>query len=176
MRAGRTLYVDLKRERPATRIRHELDGIDQPVTTHRLLVTGSALWGAWLDYRPGVIPDVLVGMSAGGTIPTIAVAIAAGLPFHLAWPVDRDVSDGLPAGEPGFRRAEFLVSERVRGKRVLVVDDEVAHGHTVASFVSALCDEAADVVGVLCMVEDTTGAGRQRVESTGVALCTAKPR
>jgi adenine/guanine phosphoribosyltransferase-like PRPP-binding protein len=174
LEACRILHVDLPPEQPAKRIVHELDGIDQPVEPHRLLVTGSALWAAWLDDRPGVVPDVLIGLGTSGIIPTIAVAIASGLPYHLTWRIDTDVSDDLPAAEPGIRRGELLASGRVQGKRVIVVDDQVIHGYTLASLISALRDAAADVVGVLCLIEDTAGTGRRRVESTGVALCALK--
>lgn len=174
MRARRVLPVDLPLERPAKRIWHELDGMDQPVSPHQLLVTGSALWAAWLDYRPGVVPEVLIGLGARGTIPTIAVAIASGLPYLLAWPLDRDVPDEPSGPESGIRRAEFLTTGYVQGKQVLVVSDQVIHGNTLLSVISALRDEAADVVGVLCLIEDTSGAGRRRVESTGVALCSAR--
>jgi adenine phosphoribosyltransferase len=176
MRARRVLPVDLPLERPATRIWHELDGMDQPVSPHRLLVTGSALWAAWLDYRPGVVPEVLIGLSTSGIIPTIAVAVASGLPYLLAWPLDREASEEPSVPESGTRRAEFLTTGHVQGKRALVVDDQVTHGYTLASFVSALRDEGADVVGVLCLVEDTSTAGRRRVESTGVTLCSARTR
>lgn len=174
MRARRVLPVDVPLERPATRIWHELDGMDQPVSPHRLLVTGSALWGSWLDYRPGVVPEVLIGLGTRGAVPTIAVAIASGLPYLLAWPLDRDVSDELSGPESGIRRAEFLTTGCVQGKQVLVVSDQVIHGSNLLSFISALRDEAADVIGVLCLIEDTSGAGRRRVESTGVALCSAR--
>jgi adenine phosphoribosyltransferase len=172
--ARRVLHVNLPVARPATRVGHELDGVDRAVSPNQLLVTGSALWGAWIDCQPGVVPDVLIGLGTSGIVPTVAVAIASGLPYLLAWPADRDASDEPSVPEPGFRRAEFLTAEWVRGKRVLVVDDQVVHGHTLASFVSALRDEAADVVGVLCLTEDTSGAGRRRVESTGTALCSAR--
>jgi adenine phosphoribosyltransferase len=171
VRACRIPHVHLPPERPAKRIVHDLDGIDRPVDPHRLLVTGSALWGAWLDYRPGVIPEILIGLGTSSIIPTIAAAIASGLPYHLAWPFDRDGSDDLSAADSGIRRGEFLRAGRVQGKRVLVVDDHVIHGYSLASFISALRDEAADVVGVLCLIEDAEGSGRWRVESTGVALC-----
>jgi adenine phosphoribosyltransferase len=173
-RACQVLPLDLPLERPAKRVGHELDGIDQLVSPYRLLVAGSALWGAWIDYRPGVVPEVLVGLGASGTIPTIAVAIASGLPYLLAWPLDRDVSDEPSVPESGIRRDEFLTTGCVQGKRVLVVGDRVIHGHTLLSVISALRDEAADVVGVLCLIEDTSGAGRRRVESAGVALCSAR--
>lgn len=166
--------MDLPLERPAKRIGHELDGTGQPVSPNQLLVTGSALWGAWIDYRPGVVPEALIGLGTSGIIPTTAVAIASGLPYLLAWPLDRDVSDEPPGPEAGVRRAEFLTAGCLPGKRLLVVDDQVIHGHTLASFVSALRGEAAEVVGVLCLIEDTSGAGRRRVESTGTALCSAR--
>jgi adenine phosphoribosyltransferase len=164
--------VDLEPDRSATPIGHELHGIDQPVEPHRLLVTGSALWAAWLDYRPGATPEVLIGLGTSGIIPTVAVAIAAGLPYHLARRLDGDVSDEIP----GTRRGGFLVSGRLRGKRVLVVDDEVTDGHTLASFVVALRDEGAEVVGTLCLTEAADGTGRSRVESTGIPLCAVNKR
>jgi adenine/guanine phosphoribosyltransferase-like PRPP-binding protein len=176
LREYRIVHVDLPSEEPSKRIAHELDGIDEPVEPHRLLLTGSALWGAWLDCRPGVVPDVLIGLGPTGIIPTIALSIAAGLPYHLAWPLDRNGPDEVSTPEPGIRHGEFLPSGRVQGKRVLIVDDQVIHGYTLASFISALRDEAADVVGVLCLIEDAAGTGRSRVESTGVALCAVKMR
>lgn len=172
VRACRILSVDLPPEQPAKRIVHDLDGIDQAVEPNRVLLTGSALWAAWLDHRPGVVPEVLVGLGTSGIIPTIAVAIASGLPYHLAWPYNHGAGGADPPPEPGTRRGELLASGRLRGRRVLVVDDHVIHGYTLASFISALRDEAADVVGVLCLVEDGSGTGRHRVESTGVSLCT----
>jgi adenine/guanine phosphoribosyltransferase-like PRPP-binding protein len=48
------------------------------------------------------------------------------------------------------------------------------HGYSLAGFISALRDEAADVVGVLCLIEDAAGTGRSRVESTGVVVCAVK--
>jgi hypothetical protein len=164
LRASRVLHVELPPEQPAKRIVHELDGIDRPVEPHRLLVAGSTLWRAWLDHRPGAVPEILIGLGTTGIVPTLALAIAAGLPYQLAWPLDH------PVTAAGVRR-EFVASGRLQGKRVLVVDDQVIHGYTMASFISALRDEAADVLGVLCLVEDATGTARSRVESTGVPLC-----
>lgn len=159
IRTCRVLLVDTPPEQPAKRVLHELDGADEPVGPELLLRTGSALWAAWLGCRPGVVPEVLVGLGTTGIVPTIALSMASGVPYHLTWPI-----------EPG----RFLASGRVQGTRVLIVDDQVIHGYTLASFISALRDEAADVVGVLCLVEDATGTGRRRVESTGVTLCTVR--
>ena len=166
VRPCRIPHAHLPPELPAKRIVHDLDGIDRPADPHQLLITGSALWGAWLDHRPGVVPELLIGLGTTSIIPTIATAIASGLPYQLAWPFDRD-SDA----EARFRRDAFPAAGRIQGKRVLVVDDHVIHGYTVASFISALRDEAADVVGVLCLIEDAEGSARWRVESTGAALC-----
>ena len=166
VRASRTPHTHLPPEQPAKRIVHDLDGIDRPADPHQLLVTGSALWGAWLDHRPGVVPELLIGLGTTSIIPTIAAAIASGLPYILAWPFEHE-SDVAP----GFGRGTFPAAGRIQGKRVLVVDDHVIHGYTAASFISTLRDEAADVVGVLCLIEDAEGSARWRVESTGVPLC-----
>lgn len=166
VRACRIPHAHLSPERPAKRIVHDLDGIDQPVDPHRLLITGSALWGAWLDHRPGVVPELLIGLGTTSIIPTIAASIASGLPYILAWPFDSESDVASGSG-----RGMFPAAGRIQGKRVLVVDDHVIHGYTAASFISTLRDEAADVVGVLCLIEDAEGSGRWRVESTGVPLC-----
>jgi adenine phosphoribosyltransferase len=154
--APRIVHADLPPDQPAKRIVHELDGIDRPVEPYRLLLTGSELWGAWVDAHGDIVPDVLVGLGTSSIIPTIAVSIASGLPYQLVWPFGR------------------VPSTHVHDKRVLVVDDQVIHGYTLASFIAALRDEAADVVGALCLIEDTAGTGRLRVESAGVPLCVAK--
>jgi adenine phosphoribosyltransferase len=164
LRSCRVVHVDLPPEQPAKRFVHELDGIDQPVDPHRLLLVGTELLRAWVDHRPGYVPEILIGLGTSGIIPTIALAIAARLPYHLAWPLEHTVTGS------GVRR-EFLASGRLQGKRVLIIDDQVIHGYALTRFISTLRDEAADVIGALCLIEDTTGTGRSRVEATGVTLC-----
>jgi adenine phosphoribosyltransferase len=164
LRACRVVRLDLPPEQPVKRIVHELDGIDQPVDPRRLLLVGTKMLGAWVGHRPGLVPELLIGLGTSGIIPTMALAIAARLPYHLAWPLDHTVTDS------GVRR-DFLTSGRLQGKRVLVIDDQVIHGYALTSFISTLRDEAADVIGALCLIEDTTGTGRSRLEATGVTLC-----
>src|SRR5260370_40686612 len=81
------------------RIVHELDGILGPVEPAALLRAGGALWQAWCRHPCFQEPDLLLGLDAGGILPTVAVALASGLPYRLAWKLDPE----LPA-KHRFRR------------------------------------------------------------------------
>ena len=154
------------------RIVHELDGILDQVTPDRLLRTGGTLWDAWRR-RPGAAtPDLLLGLDAGGILPTVAVALASGLPYRLAWKVDLDLPAKSRFDEPHARRTEVFTYGDLRGRRVLVVDDEVTTGGTLANLVAALRSSAVEVVGAACLVEDTAGNARSTLDSLEVPLCT----
>lgn len=154
------------------RIVHELDGILDQVHPATLLRTGSALWNAWCRHPAFVTPDVLLGLDAGGILPTIAVALASDVPYRLAWKLDLDLPDKRHFTEPHARRPEVFTYGDLADTRVLLVDDEITTGHTLGNLVTALRDAAADVTGIACLIEDTTGDARPLLEHLGVPLCT----
>jgi adenine phosphoribosyltransferase len=153
------------------RIVHELDGILDQVHPAALLRTGVALWEAWSRHPEFTAPDVLLGLDAGGILPTVAVALASDLPYRLAWKLDLELPDKRCFTESHARRTEVF-TYGVAGTRVLIVDDEITTGNTLASLVSVLRDSAVEVTGVACLVEDTSGNARPLLESVGVPLCT----
>lgn len=55
---------------------------------------------------------------------------------------------------------------------MLIVDDEITTGNTLANLVTVLRDSAVEVTGIACLIEDTTGNARPLLESLGVPLCT----
>jgi adenine phosphoribosyltransferase len=154
------------------RIVHELDGIVDQVDPSTLLWTGSALWDAWSRHPEFTGPDVLLGLDAGGILPTIALALASDLPYRLAWKLDLDLPHKLRFTEPHARRTEVFAYGDLTGARVLIVDDEITTGNTLTNLVTVLRDAAVDVTGIACLIEDTAGNARPLLDSLGVPLCT----
>lgn len=154
------------------RIVHELDGILDQVHPATLLRTGSALWEAWSRHSEFVTPDVLLGLDAGGILPTIAVALASDLPYRLAWKLDLDLPNKRRFTEPHARRTEVFTYGDLAGAHVLIVDDEITTGKTLSNLVAVLRDADVHVTGVACLIEDTTGNARPLLKSLGVPLCT----
>jgi adenine phosphoribosyltransferase len=154
------------------RIIHELDGICGQVHPTTLLRTGGALWDAWRRHPDFAAPDLLLGLDAGGILPTVAVALASDLPYQLAWKLDLDLPDKHRFTEPHARRTEVFTYGDLAGTRVLLVDDEITTGRTLANLVAVLRAAAVHVTGIACLIEDTTGTPRPLLESLGVPLCT----
>jgi hypothetical protein len=67
------------------RVVHEIDGILDPVHPTDLYQAGRALWSLWTGHDATARPDLLLGLDAGGILPTVAVALASNLPYRLAW-------------------------------------------------------------------------------------------
>ncbi|WP_418153958.1 phosphoribosyltransferase [Actinoalloteichus caeruleus] len=154
------------------RIVHELDGILDQVHPATFLRAGSVLWESWSHHPGFTAPEVLLGLDAGGILPTISVALASDLPYRLAWKLDLDLPDKQRFTEPHARRTEVFTYGALAGTRVLIVDDEVTTGNTLANLITVLRDSAVEVIGVACLVEDITGNARPLLESLGVPLCT----
>jgi adenine phosphoribosyltransferase len=153
------------------RIVHQVDGILGEVAPEVVVAAGRALWEAWCGDPSWAVPDVLLGLDAGGIPPTMAMTLASGVPYRLAWKVDLDLPDKLRFAEPHARRTDVFVYGDLADARILLVDDEVTTGGTLANLVRALRSAGATVVGAACLVEDTTGDGRRFLESLGVPLC-----
>jgi adenine phosphoribosyltransferase len=154
------------------RIVHELDGILDHVYPTTLLRTGRALWTAWFGHPAFAAPDLLLGLDAGGILPTIAVALASGLPYRLAWKLDLDLPGKRRFTEPHARRTNVFTYGNLTGARVLIVDDEITTGATLCNLVAVLRRADVEVTGIACLIEDTTGNARPRLEALGVPLCT----
>lgn len=154
------------------RIVHELDGMLAPVDPARLLDTGRALWNAWTSDPARAVPDILLGLDAGGIPPTFTLALAAGLPYRLAWKLDLALPHKQSFAEPHARRTDVFTYARFAGQTVLVVDDEITTGRTAANLTAMLRAAGATVAGIVCLVEDTTGGGRALLDALGVPLCT----
>lgn len=153
------------------RIVHSLDGVESEVQPQLLLTAGGALWLLWRRHSDFRHHDIVLGLDAGGILPAVAVALASGTGYRLAWKLDLDLPHKHMFREPGARRVEVFTYGDLRDQRILVVDDEVTSGTTAANLVGVLRDAGADVVGFACLVEDSAGGGRAVLEDLGVPLC-----
>lgn len=153
------------------RVIHQLDGIESEVHPSDLLSVGHHLWSRWRRHAAFRDHDLILGLDAGGILPTVAVALATGAPYRLAWKLNLDLPDKLVFHEPHASRTEVFTYGRLGARRVLIVDDEVTTGRTLAHLIGVLRQAEAEVVGVACLVEDTAGGGRALLESLGVGLC-----
>jgi adenine phosphoribosyltransferase len=153
------------------RVVHALDGVLTEVAPGQLTAVGGALWTAWCSSNPAGRPDLLLGLDAGGILPAVAVALASNLPYRLAWKVDLDLPHKQRFSEPHARRTHVFTYGDLADRRVLIVDDEVTTGHTLAGLVGVLRDTGAQVAGAVCLVEDTAGEGRQVLANLDVPLC-----
>ena len=155
----------------ALRVVHGLDGIDAEVAAGTVDAVGRMLWDQWRCHPEFVQHDLVLGLDAGGIVPALAVSMASGTSYRLAWKLDLDLPDKRRFHEPYASRTDVFLYGPVEGRRILVVDDEVTSGATVASLVGTLRDGLADVVGVACLVEDKSGQGRATLADIGVPLC-----
>lgn len=156
----------------AVRVVHRVDGIEHAVHPDELLDVGERLWGLWQAHEGYRDHDLILGLDAGGILPTIAVAMASATPYRLAWKLNLDLPDKKVFHEPHARRLEVFTYGDLRGQRVLVVDDEITSGRTLANLIAVLRAAHADVAGVTCLVEDRSGNGRSLLNGLGVPLCT----
>ncbi len=155
----------------AVRVVHQLDGIESEVHPADLLAVGHQLWDAWRHHPRFTAHEVILGLDAGGILPTVALAMATATPYKLAWKLDLDLPDKRVFHERHARRTDVFVYGHLQGREVLIVDDEVTSGRTAASLVNVLATAGATVTGVVCLVEETSGGGRSLLEGLGVACC-----
>lgn len=156
----------------AVRVVHRIDGIEDEVHPDELIDAGRRLWDRWRAHEAYRDHDLVLGLDAGGILPTVAVAMASTTPYRLAWKLNLDLPDKRVFHEPHARRIEVFTYGDLRGRPVLVVDDEITSGQTLANLVAVLQEAGADLVGVACLVEDSSGSGRTLLNELGVPLCT----
>ena len=121
------------------------------------------------DGGPGF--DVVVGVEARGFLLAAAVAIRAGVgvvPVRKAGKLPRATVAADYALEYGTATLELHADALRPGQRVLVVDDVLATGGTLAAAVGLVEQLGAVVTAVSVVIELTALAGRQRVSPHAV--------
>ena len=103
----------------------------------------------------GFEPEVIIGVARGGMIPAGALTYALGVKLTDAINVEfyTDVAETLP--DP-ILLAPMLDVESIRGRRLLVVDDVVDSGRTLALVLRLLRGFGAEVRSAVIYAKPTT--------------------
>ena len=111
-------------------------------------------------------PDVLAGIESRGFLVAAPLALALNLGFvmvrkrgKLPGPTTAHQYDL----EYGTDTVEIQTGSVAQGQRVVVLDDLLATGGTLAAAISLLTQAGADVVGAACVIELTFLNGRNKL-------------
>ena len=156
----------------AERIIHSLDGLEAPVRPETLAYTGGILWerlNAQVPYVGGAA-DFLLGLDAGGILPTVSLATVSRLPYKIAWKLHLPLDGAVRFREPHAMRTDVFAYGIAPGQRIILVDDEITTGQTLADLTLRLREAGAEPLAAACLVEDTTRGARALLDSLCLPL------
>lgn len=159
------------RQQRAERIVHRLDGLEDPVSMDEVSTVAVRLWDLCqrtFDDLDRV--DFILGLDAGGIIPTLGLAAASGLPYKIAWKLDLPLRGAVRFSEPHALRRDVHAYHIEPRQRILIVDDEVTTGMTLVNLAAALHRAGAEPVGAACLIEDARHQARDRLAASGITL------
>ncbi|MFG2565219.1 phosphoribosyltransferase domain-containing protein [Streptomyces sp. NPDC048567] len=154
------------------RVIHSLDGLESPVHPDTLASTGADLWRLLQKQLPdGAGPvDFLLGLDAGGILPTVSLADAARLPYKIAWKLHLPLDGAVRFSEPHAMRTDVFAYGIAPGQRIVIVDDEITTGRTLADLTRRLREAGAVPLAAACLVEDTTRGARALLDELELPL------
>ncbi|MEU9533635.1 phosphoribosyltransferase family protein [Streptomyces sp. NPDC048213] len=154
------------------RVIHSLDGLEHPVHPDTLARTGADLWCLLQEQVPNGLDsvDFLLGLDAGGILPTVSLAGAAHLPYKIAWKLHLPLDGAVRFSEPHAMRTDVFAYGIAPGQRIVVVDDEITTGRTLADLTRRLREAGAVPLAAACLVEDTTRGARDLLTDLGLPL------
>ncbi|MDT9683704.1 phosphoribosyltransferase [Streptomyces sp. TRM76323] len=154
------------------RVVHSLDGLEDPVHPDALAGTGTRLWQRLQEGMPdGLDPvDFLLGLDAGGILPTVSLSGAARLPYKIAWKLHLPLDGAVRFTEPHAMRTDVFAYGITAGQRIVLVDDEITTGRTLADLTLRLREAGAVPLAAACLVEDTTRGARALLAGLGLPL------
>lgn len=135
------------------------------------LLAHPGAWRATVDQLAEAVrptaPDVLVGIESRGFLTAAPLALVLGCGFVMARKQGK-----LPGRtmsytydlEYGQDTIEIQADAVQPGQRVVVLDDLLATGGTMAATIELLRKVGADVVGAACIIELAFLAGRERID------------
>jgi orotate phosphoribosyltransferase len=139
-------------------------------------------------YRRGWAPQAVGGMTLGADPIVVSVAMLSAQQTQSRRP-DRAESDSSEAwlmhafivrkGEKGHGTGQRIEGFRVKGARVVIVDDVCTTGASTVQAIEAAREFGFEVIGVMCLVERQEAGGRASVEKAAapasfVSIFTAK--
>ncbi|MFF8715203.1 phosphoribosyltransferase family protein [Streptomyces sp. NPDC015184] len=154
------------------RVIHSLDGLENPVHPDTLAHTGADLWRLLQEQVPDGLDsvDFLLGLDAGGILPTVSLAGAAHLPYKIAWKLHLPLDGAVRFSEPHAMRTDVFAYGIAPGQRIVIVDDEITTGRTLADLTRRLREVGAVPLAAACLVEDTTRGARDLLSDLGLPL------
>ncbi|MFF2227268.1 phosphoribosyltransferase family protein [Streptomyces globisporus] len=154
------------------RVIHSLDGLEHPVHPDTLANTGADLWRLLQERVPdGLGPvDFLLGLDTGGILPTVSLAGAAQLPYKIAWKLHLPLDGAVRFSEPHAMRTDVFAYGITPGQRIVIVDDEITTGRTLADLTRRLREAGAVPLAAACLVEDTTRGARDLLTDLALPL------
>ncbi|GAA1931496.1 hypothetical protein GCM10009716_43280 [Streptomyces sodiiphilus] len=154
------------------RVIHSLDGLEDPVHPDALANSGAHLWRLLQEQAPDGLTsvDFLLGLDAGGILPTISLAGAARLPYKIAWKLHLPLDGAVRFSEPHAMRTDVFAYGITPGQRTVIVDDEITTGRTLADLTHRLREAGAVPLAAACLVEDTTRGARDLLSDLGLPL------
>ncbi|PWS43081.1 phosphoribosyltransferase [Streptomyces sp. ZEA17I] len=154
------------------RVIHSLDGLEHPVHPDTLANTGAELWRLLQEQVPDGLGsvDFLLGLDAGGILPTVSLASAAQLPYKIAWKLHLPLDGAVRFSEPHAMRTDVFAYGITPGQRIVIVDDEITTGRTLADLTRRLREAGAVPLVAACLVEDTTRGARDLLTDLGLPL------
>jgi adenine phosphoribosyltransferase len=154
------------------RVIHSLDGLETPVHPDTLANTGAHLWRLLQERVPDGLDsaDFLLGLDAGGILPTVSLAGAAHLPYKIAWKLHLPLDGAVRFSEPHAMRTDVFAYGITPGQRIVIVDDEITTGRTLADLTQRLREAGAVPLAAACLVEDTTRGARDLLTDLGLPL------
>ncbi|MGQ7750855.1 phosphoribosyltransferase family protein [Streptomyces sp. WC2508] len=154
------------------RVVHSLDGLEHPVHPDTLAHTGADLWRLLQEQVPDGLDsmDFLLGLDAGGILPTVSLAGAAHLPYKIAWKLHLPLDGAVRFSEPHAMRTDVFAYGIAPGQRIVIVDDEITTGRTLADLTRRLREAGAVPLAAACLVEDTTRGARDLLTDLGLPL------
>ncbi|MFE0267881.1 phosphoribosyltransferase [Nocardiopsis alba] len=152
------------------RVIHTLDGLESPVLPDTLEHTGKHLWSLVTSLVDPTDMDFLLGLDAGGIVPTLALSHVTGLPYKIAWKLRLPLPGAVRFTEPHAVRTDVYAYGIHAGQRMVIVDDEITTGRTLADLAVRLRQAGADPLAAVCLVEDPDQGARRRLEAIDLPL------
>ncbi|WP_018567172.1 phosphoribosyltransferase family protein [Streptomyces sp. PsTaAH-124] len=154
------------------RVIHSLDGLEDPVHPDALASTGADLWRLLQEQVPDGLGsvDFLLGLDAGGILPTVSLAGATHVPYKIAWKLHLPLDGAVRFSEPHAMRTDVFAYGITPGQRIVIVDDEITTGRTLADLTHRLREAGALPLAAACLVEDTTRGARDLLTDLGLPL------
>jgi adenine phosphoribosyltransferase len=112
-------------------------------------------------------PDLLIGIESRGFLVAAPLALKLGCGFVMARKKGKlpgAVIDHRYDLEYGSDTIEIQVDMIQRGQRVVVLDDLIATGGTMAATIALLRRMGADVAGAACIIELAFLGGRKKLD------------